>query len=112
MIDLAGPLAGVVGGLIGLLIVAFIATRNDKKITAGEINPRPRFPPPGVSKAEERSRAALVLREADALRQIPWGEHALPDRQEAERRYHEALNTIFVAEGDYTDTPPAKARRF
>jgi hypothetical protein len=112
MIDLAGPLAGVVGGLIGLLIVAFIATRNDKKIVAGEINPRPRFQLPGVSKAEERSRAALVQREADALRQIPWGEHALPDPQEAERRYHEALTTIFVAAGDYTDTPPAKAGRF
>jgi len=84
-------------------MVAFIATRNDKKIIAGEINPRsirdqseinpwPRFRPPGVSQAEKHSRAALVQREAGALRQIPWGEHALSDRQEAERRYYEALN--------------------
>ena len=102
MIDLAGPLAGVVGGLIGLLIgllmVAFIATRNDKNIVAGEINPRPRFRPPASRrlKSDRAPRPFYVKRmRCDRFRGASMRS---PTVRRRERRYHEALNTIFVAD--------------
>jgi hypothetical protein len=91
MIDFAGHLAITAGGLLGVLIAAFIMTRDDKKIVTGALNPRPRFRPPGASKDEQRARAAFVQRQEEELRQIPWGQQTLSDRQEAERAYHEAI---------------------
>ncbi|HEY7092898.1 MAG TPA: tetratricopeptide repeat protein [Ktedonobacterales bacterium] len=127
MMDIDGPLAGVVGGLLGLVIVAYIVRRNDEKNIAGERNPWPSFRLRGAANAARRSRrAARVPPWAQELQQISWEDHvdslwpeavalertwwrgpAAADRREAERGYYEALNLIFTAEGDPTRFGPA-----
>ncbi|HEU5348497.1 MAG TPA: hypothetical protein VFU63_07770 [Ktedonobacterales bacterium] len=78
----------------------------DKKIVNGLRNPKPKVKLPGISEADKQERAAFVLRQVNDLNQLPWGEHAVPDRREAERIYQSALDAISDAEGDYRKLGP------
>ncbi len=95
------------GGLILVLgIAAYVASRRDQQIVKGLRNPKPRISLPGISKADRQERAAFVLTQVNDLNRLPWGEHAVPDRREAERIYQGALDTISDAEGDYRKLVP------
>jgi tetratricopeptide (TPR) repeat protein len=97
--------------LISAIIVsgvgAFIAKGREQNIAEGTINPLPQARLVGISRAEQQQRAAFVIEQVNALNTYPWGEQAISDRQEAERIYHGALETIFEAEGDYAKLSPA-----
>lgn len=95
------------GGLIlALSILAFLFYRRDQNIARGDSNPRPRVSLPGISKADQQERDAFVMAQVNDLNQLPWGEHAIADRQQAERIYQGALDAIADAEGDYRKLEP------
>lgn len=95
------------GGLILVLgVAAYVAFRRDQKIIKGFINPRPKVNLAGISKEDQQQTDAFVLTQVNDLNQLPWGEHAVAHRQEAERIYQAALDTIADAEGDYRKLPP------
>lgn len=91
--------------LIPVMIVsgigAFFTKGRDQKIIEGKINPQPRVSLAGISRADRQGRAEFVMRQVNELNQYPWGEQAVSDRQEAENIYHNVLETIFAAEGNY-----------
>ena len=95
------------GGLIlALAIAAYFARRRDQKIETDLINPRPGVDLSGISRADQLQTDAFVLAQVNDLNQLPWGENAVPDRQQAEQIYQAALDAIADAEGDYRKLVP------
>lgn len=95
------------GGLIlALSVLAFFFYRRDQKAAKGESNPRPRVNLRGISRADQQERDAFVMTQVNDLNQLLWGEHAVDDRQQAERIYQGALDAIADAEGDYRKLAP------
>ena len=94
------------GALIAVLgAAALVSAWRDRRIRAGFINPTPRGKPLGISGEEVRSGNAFVLAQVQQLNQLPWGQHAIGDRREAERVYQGALDALTEAEGDYRKLP-------
>jgi tetratricopeptide (TPR) repeat protein len=95
------------GGLIlALAIAAYFARRRDQKIETDLINPRPGVDLSGISRADQLQTDAFILAQVNDLNQLPWGENAVPDRQQAEQIYQAALDAIADAEGDYRKLVP------
>lgn len=95
------------GGLILVLAIgAYIERRRGQQVVQGRRNPRPSAKVTGISQADQQERAAFVLTQVRDLDQLPWGQHAVQDRREAERIYQGALDAIADAEGDYRKLVP------
>jgi tetratricopeptide (TPR) repeat protein len=95
------------GGLILVLgLGAYLFYRRDQRMVSGRINPAPKVSLAGISKEDQQERARFVMTQVNDLNQVPWGEHAIDDRREAERMYQSALDAIVDAEGDYRKLIP------
>ena len=96
------------GGLIlALAIAAYFVKRRERRMVAGQINPRPSVDLMGVSREDRRLTDTFVATQINDLNQLPWGEQPIPDRRQAEQVYQTALDVIANAEGDYRKLAPA-----
>lgn len=97
----------VAGALIAVLAVAaVVAEWLRRRPPSPTANPLAKVVLSGVSGRDLRERNAFAVAQAAELRALPWGQHVISDRHQAETIYQRALGAMTEAEGDYRKFPP------
>jgi tetratricopeptide (TPR) repeat protein len=94
------------GALIAVLGAGAVAEQRLRhRAPSGKGNPLARVKLRGVSAADLAERNAFAVARAKELRALPWGQHVLGDRRQAEDVYQRARGALVDAEGDYRKYP-------